>query len=383
MIHRATRSGSRRGFSLIEMLMAIFILAIGVISIAALLPAGIHQQKRAFDDTVGPIVANNALALIRSRVTQEDFGSIEEFTPWSLAANNVYATDPKFTVWGDWGWRRPMFIFEDVDPADDLNEEGAIDIFGWHEWNGAGVSSAREVNPVNAPNMHGIPFRFNPSFDPANAVEPPRAVITREERWYPQGLPAYYRTALGTPAETTSYTWECMFRKYQGHVYVAVFVYSVRRAGGEDTRQYTVLPNPSEPTVPPLPIRLDLEAANATWNAGGGTLTDPVLGSSCMEYDVTNDAMSWQEPAQWLLDQNNNIHRVLSADCDDSISPNRRIELTSPVGPRLPVSVEYSIGPGSFNGVVTDLWYMPRIQRGDGGSPEYMITPVYVLVKEL
>ncbi len=39
----------RRGFSLIELLMAIFILGIGLISIASLLPAGIVLQQRAED----------------------------------------------------------------------------------------------------------------------------------------------------------------------------------------------------------------------------------------------------------------------------------------------------------------------------------------------
>ena len=52
------------GFSLIELLLAIFILGIGIISIAALLPAGIRQQQRAADDLIGPIVANNAMTLI-------------------------------------------------------------------------------------------------------------------------------------------------------------------------------------------------------------------------------------------------------------------------------------------------------------------------------
>ena len=37
--------------------MAIFILGIGIISIAALFPAGIAQQRRSLDDVTGPVVA--------------------------------------------------------------------------------------------------------------------------------------------------------------------------------------------------------------------------------------------------------------------------------------------------------------------------------------
>ena len=72
------RSG-RRGFSLIELLLAIFILGIGIISIAAVFPAGIIQQRRAQDDVMGPVVAEEALAVIRSKVSPEDFGTFEQF----------------------------------------------------------------------------------------------------------------------------------------------------------------------------------------------------------------------------------------------------------------------------------------------------------------
>ncbi|MFM7261049.1 MAG: prepilin-type N-terminal cleavage/methylation domain-containing protein, partial [bacterium] len=67
-----------RGFSLVEMLLAVFILGIGVISIAALFPAGIVLQRQAADDIVGPIVVKNAFATIRSKLDQSDFGRIEE-----------------------------------------------------------------------------------------------------------------------------------------------------------------------------------------------------------------------------------------------------------------------------------------------------------------
>ena len=69
---------TRHGFSLIEVLLSIFILSIGIVSIATLFPAGIAQQQRSVDEVMGPVVANNALGIIRSKVEQEDFGSLED-----------------------------------------------------------------------------------------------------------------------------------------------------------------------------------------------------------------------------------------------------------------------------------------------------------------
>ena len=117
---RRARAGAtpRSGFSLIEVLMSIFILGIGVISIAALFPAGIAQQQRSADDVMGPIAANNALAILRSRLAPADFGTFEQFG--TIA--------PRPTVPGDWTWLRPSLLFSD-DPDD--RHRGANDIFSW------------------------------------------------------------------------------------------------------------------------------------------------------------------------------------------------------------------------------------------------------------
>ena len=58
---------ARRAFSLIEVLMSVFILGIGVIAIASLLPAGIKQQQNSRDISAGPVVAQAAIGLLRSK----------------------------------------------------------------------------------------------------------------------------------------------------------------------------------------------------------------------------------------------------------------------------------------------------------------------------
>ena len=110
---RIVRSSSTRpsgllgGFSLMEVLMSIFILAIGIISISALFPAGIAQQRHAVDDMMGPIVANNAMTILRSKLRPEDFGADEDF--------NLFSSAQLRTLHGDWEWRRPVFFTQEVD----------------------------------------------------------------------------------------------------------------------------------------------------------------------------------------------------------------------------------------------------------------------------
>ena len=67
---RSASIRTRRGFSLIEVLLAIFILGIGIISIGAIFPAGIVQQRQSLDDALGPVVADNALASLRAKLSR-------------------------------------------------------------------------------------------------------------------------------------------------------------------------------------------------------------------------------------------------------------------------------------------------------------------------
>ncbi len=94
---RSEATSRRRGFSLIEVLLSVFILGIGVISIAALFPAGIAQQRQSVDDITGPIVAQNALAILRTKLRTEDF-----------------CFGSGYTVDCDLGWSRPAFFIDDV-----------------------------------------------------------------------------------------------------------------------------------------------------------------------------------------------------------------------------------------------------------------------------
>ncbi|MCP3905112.1 MAG: hypothetical protein GY715_15920 [Planctomycetes bacterium] len=379
--------------------MAILILGIGVISIAALFPAGIAQQQQSTDDVLGPVVAENAMAVLRSRMRSTDFGAFEEYGVRAPRWVN------QWSVSGDWTWIRPSFLFEDDGETDDIDERGALDIFSYDwtvthsgqsdeptepstefappDWpTGTGYADA---NNTAFPNLYGVPWSIT-----AYGNQPPRILITQRERFYPMAPSS--APALGLPDRPVrpQYTWDVMFRRFQGRVLVAIFVYRVRVAGGEPT-EYSVQRNPSNAVSSPLPISIDLMDSSAgpenwrgvSWKSINGAeipFTDPGE-----VFEVDNDAHAWQLPGQWILDQNNSIHRVLAGRQHETDGP---VELVRPVTEMPGIPIYYfpddgdGFPPPSLIDQVSDIWYLPaRAEDPDG--LEYRLTPVYVTVKEL
>lgn len=371
-----------RGFTLVEVMLAIMILGIGIISIAALFPAGIAQQRLTNDDIIGPTVANNAIAIIRSKVKQEDFG-----TQFGFVSN---------TIPGDWGWSRPGFYFvpttvSTASYGNILVPPGSINIFGTSAQN---VGAESEI-PWNREIYGGSP--------PANPF-----IITQRERYFPM------QSDFTADPARPQYVWDCMFRRYQGRIQVAIFVYRVNMPGGQSL-PYIVPPNPNDPTIPPVPIRLDLitdpltgtsppsYSARGAWDAPLPHVVSEFIGEDSIVYGVEggtaydpNDAQqAWQEPRQWLLDQNNNIHRVV-AQYRENLNDDMRVQLQRAIAPvqgwstnwptlsphyyNVPNPNAFSHGFAGlvFDDVVTEIWYMPLTLQ-----PELSITPVYVTVKEL
>ncbi|RLS89643.1 MAG: prepilin-type N-terminal cleavage/methylation domain-containing protein, partial [Planctomycetota bacterium] len=254
------------GFSLVEMLLAVFILGIGVISISALFPAGIALQRLATDDVIGPIVAKNAMATLRAKLSQDDFGSFQDFglansylNPGIAGTFNTAGGARLLVPSGDWCWMRPGFIFDNANtPAD----EGTIDIFSANftrqQYGLAPFVNLQMANEINegysfsagVERLYGIPYngRKHPLFTNFTAASAlanplsqrllePAVTFTQAERSYPQGPQTYGNSVL--PPGKPQYYWDCMFRRSAGRVQVAVFVYRVAAPGG-DLRNYSV-----------------------------------------------------------------------------------------------------------------------------------------------
>jgi hypothetical protein len=131
------------------------------------------------------------------------------------------------------------------------------------------------------------------------------------------------------------------------------------------------------------------------WGVAGNSAYDP----------ATNPEQAWQEPRQWILDQNNSIHRVVGQYRDDPSNP-MSVELSRPPTP--PLGFNNTTPPSTFatgtpylyfglplapsgfvfNNIVTHLWYIPQemdIDADFNGTREtrVVLTPIYVTVKEL
>jgi hypothetical protein len=183
-----------------------------------------------------------------------------------------------------------------------------------------------------------------------------------------------------------------MFRRFQGKVLVAIFVYRPTIPGGGVTG-YNVPPNPSpNQAVGPIPVHVSL-VVNATadaWDAGAQIVNGTAAGGS---YDRQNQGESWQEPGQWLLDQNNNVFRVLSRKpATNTVAAD--VELLRPI-PALPDVASLfvhrdGIGPvvEGVENIVSNIWYVPVevvAPTAGAGNPTYdvLLTPIYVMVREL
>ena len=411
-----------RAFSLVEMLLAIFILGIGVISISALFPAGIVMQRQSTDDILGPVVAKNALGLLRARLTPSDFGGFQDFNPTQTPFQIQPIGAPAIrTIEGDWPWMRPGFLFDDPNTPFD---EGAIDIFSsevtrmqiglpTYTFN----SRASELFlgwPLAQSVLWGIPYNQTkyplyprvlangPASAGANVLNQrliePDVIITQRERYWPQGSEL---GPSGTLAQRPQYVWECMFRRYGGKLQVCVFVYRVQAPGGE-VRAYSVAPceinsafPPNTiltPFTPPLPMFYAAPASqpNQTWPDSRLSPTVPAdqipntqggsTGFAPLDLNKTFD--DWQSPGQLWIDNNAQIHKVLVG---RKTTYDGRVKLSRPIAKSIDAPVngaqpDDDVLPDGFypTRCIGGIWFLPG--RDANGN---QLIPIYVTVEEL
>ncbi|MDA0802439.1 MAG: prepilin-type N-terminal cleavage/methylation domain-containing protein [Planctomycetota bacterium] len=442
---RTAIASTRRGFSLIELLLAVFILAIGIIGVSAIFPAGIVQQRAAQDDTFGPLVAESALSVLRGKVRVRDFGSFEQFQdgsgiaspdflpglvgstpiihPQTLATNFPSMVPANYRpLVGDWRWKRPAIIFQDtiagLSPG--TGYQSAIDIFGAtvfetiNAGTGSYIARVAPANvrcettlsgyPMTAGNLgrcYGIPWNID------SQGSPPWAIVTMRERTWPQG--ADYDPSNGNGNGSLAkqqYVWDCMFRRKGGRIQVAVFVYRTASPGGESspyivpTNQITA--SPTDPLGGPLPVFprsyiLPISPTNERWGTGGldnnlQTAADATVvpGTNANtgpgNWTLSDDAFAWQAPGQWILDTYGSVHRFARGRRNKSEGPCR---LTSPIQFQAPCAANFPYGWTPFNsgtfdaGQVSNSWIDQIWFMPTIDSAGNTITPVFIAVQEL
>ena len=383
---------SRRAFSLVELLLAVFILGIGIIGISALFPAGIAQQRQANDDIMGPIVADNAMAILRMKLKPEWFGTMEEFGSADLIFPNVSApVTHHSTVPGDWEWKRPGFLFKKISTVANIDERGAIDIFSAYYTSnqlGGTIGSSLDLSKIATENsggtgasapLFGIPYNTRLGIPPV--------LIFQSERAYPNNYSGAGKT------KRPAFYWDCMFRRFAGRIQVAIFVYRVVDGGGEP-RDYIVSQGSTAlgTSLPPLPLLVDLSIAPfAPWKFGGldGLPLTIVDNAKVLNPTPTTTPgnipveQSWEFPGQWILDEYNTVHRVLTGRRTSKDGP---VILTRPVPAHPPLAelfgVTYTAGT-TVGAVPADpgdrfIWFVPVTD-----PKGFTLVPVYASVQEL
>jgi len=359
------------------------------------------------------------MTILRSRLKQEYFGTCEEFDEdplprkWSPEICGYLSSESDYNYWpticGDWMWRRPAIFQSDY--SDPLLA-GTIDIFG--QLDPADGLIAEDWYSVPMPgipyNLSRFPNKLNQLGD-FDSRRPPVVRISAGERQYPMwnGDPRSSFADLEIPfdlndRQTASYYWDCMFRRYQGRILVAIFVYRIRmtdegKAYVVDTHDsYDTSGKPPHLINPDFPRHINLDrtdsiASTGSWDADdNGDLNRPESLELTFEDNPLLPQHQWQAPGQWIVDQNANIHRVQRGRHRPNDPPvllasppyeiqvsNDQININDPA----PSNVNWWNGRVNssgfvYEGVVTDIWFIPT--RDTMGRS---IVPVFATVQEL
>ena len=438
MIRSAHRPA--QGFLLIELLLSVFILAIGIISVSALFPAGIAQQQQSADDQLGPVVAEQALGLLRNRVRSADFGSFEQFGVTDLLSQSVssgsYAYRPSP---GDWSWIRPAVVRQPQPGLIGLPPQqhaGSLDIFAavaqrpWPAGTGTGGGAQEFCEfPQGITGTQGIPL-YGVPYNYANSFSAPAIFISPQERWWPLRNSA-------TGSQVPQYQWECMFRRTGGRVQVAIFVFRVVGVGGAQKSWSATsagITGPYDPAIgagigplPPVPYRRVPVSSSASaqvatvgpdvgaqvapgwrqstfylsdlpgnaqyrvlnmtvvgpFTTGSFHLTTGASGQGLLPGDFPANALpqvqsQWQCPGQWIVDNNGNVHRVTVGRRGPFDPMQVRLSAPVPCVPDAQTFEDYEL-PNQGPAGIRTMHYVPMIIDSSGTQ----LVPVYVIVRDL
>lgn len=277
MVRRTRTTGQRwRGralmaFTLIEVLMSIFVLALGLLGLGALIPGIIREQRVASDRTLGVVVANDARAYLSARadIRRLLIPSATAGTGLGTSAGNRYGL-------GEWllndQWSRSyLWDLESID-AGDYEDEGKVVI-------------GQRVQGVDAP-VFPLIDRLHPS--PASGLDGPQFVWDFVARRLPPVESDGYALLADIPAVLPTGVPE----QWRAGVEVAVFVRRVDTGIRVPANQtpFGVMLRSSNPILP-----VGLSASTGTPTGAGAVTSNGEIYAPPMtlraEYDGTRSTV--------------------------------------------------------------------------------------------
>jgi prepilin-type N-terminal cleavage/methylation domain-containing protein len=115
----------RRGFSLVEVLIAVLIMAIGLLGLGAVIPVVVREQRLAADATAGVSVSGLARDVIQQRLTNApNQASLNAAVRERVSAIDVWLDDDQWSpdfLWHPWGQRGNTSATIQIHPAPPQN----------------------------------------------------------------------------------------------------------------------------------------------------------------------------------------------------------------------------------------------------------------------
>lgn len=307
------RARAVAAFTLIEVLMSIFVLALGLLGLGAIIPGIIREQRVASDRTLGIVVANDAKAYLSSRADLRRLGVPRAGTTGGGSGLGTTAAQSYgLGIWlRDDQWSRSYLWDTNSIDANDYEDLGNVVI-------GRRVSvggSTGNVDPAKIP----LSDRLYPS--PASGLDAPQFVWDFVARRLPPtesgGYALMADSSLGLLAGTPE--------QWRTGVEIAVFVRRVDTGirvpqGG---RAFGVMLRSSNPI---LPVGISPEGilTGAGANTGQGEIYPPPM-TLRAEYDNT-------KPTLLRLEQDNLLS---GAEPGYTVTTANRLLLASQVGQQL------------------------------------------------